>query len=297
MRRGHPVITFFLCIILLVVLLATSFVGVVQNIVSEEAITETVTNIVTDIDARLLFEELEVYDRLTEIVDEEIIEAIEAVGITPETISEVLNRELVRNLITDSAVELIEAFIGRQETITIYQEAIFELIREHSEYLEQELGVVIKEQYIEELREVLEAHNVPESITVDIPQIETVESAVGVDLDGVRWILEPGTFAILSLACVLLLGLMFLLNLREIRISFFAAGMASLISGVVVILVGMSLTAIISIFVDSEFIRQVLESLFAQARSVILTVGWWQLGVSAVFFASFGVLGIWKNKN
>ena len=297
MRRGHPVITVFLCIILLVALLTTSFVGIVQNLVSEEAITETVTNMIRDIDTQLLFEELEVHERLTEAVDEEIIEAIEAVGITLETVSEFLDRESVRELITDGAVGLIKAFIQGHESITISQEAIFELVREHSQYVEQEFGVVIREEYIEELREVLEAHNVPETITVEIPQIETMEAVVGVDLDAVRWLLEPSTFTILLVVGIILLGLIFLINMREIRISFLGAGVTSLISGALIMLVGMSLFTLISIFIDSEFIIQVLEALFAQARSVILTVAWWQIGVAIVLLISYGVFGLWKNRS
>lgn len=286
MNRGHPILTFLLCAILLILILAASAVGILQHVVSEQAISNMISDMVSDIDAQTLVEELEIYDRLVELVDEEIVENL---GITPEIISEFLDREPVREFVSDSVAEVINAFVHGEGILTISQEDIFQLVRDNVPYIEEEFGIVIDEQYIREVEELLERSEVPESISVDMTEIIDIEENIGVDLYSVRWLLMPSTSLWLIVASLVLIFIIFLINIRGFGTALIGVGITSALSGALILFVGTSLVTIIVAFAHNEFFQSLLNSLLSQFRETTNLVGTAQLITGVVLIIAFAV--------
>jgi len=281
MSKGYPGLTFLLCIILFASIVATSTVGIIRHVISEQAIAD----MVTEIDVGVLVEELEIHEMIVELVDEEIVEAL---GVTPETIIEFLDRDIVRDFVAESTYDLIDAIIRGQTTITISQDEILGLIREYAPFVEEEFGVVIEDRIFEEIEEFLERNEVPESITIEVPPLEEIEPQLGVYLDTLRWVLAPSTIITLAVTSFALLIGIVLLNIRRIRIALLGTGITVAFVGVLFLIAGLSVVTLISIFVDNAMHRELILGLVSQVRTAALTVGVGQLVAGFVLMVCYG---------
>jgi len=292
MNRGHPVLTGLVCVILFVALAAASAVGILQHVVSEQAISDAISEMVRTVDVEALVEELEIYERITELVDEEIVEAV---GITPEVISEFLDSTPVRNFVAGSVSEIINAFVQGESSIVITQADVMQLVRDNVPYVEERFGITIDEQYLVEIESILERSEVPESIVIELPELEEIapelglELDVGIDLDNIRWLLQPSTLYTLVGVVAVLLIVIVLTNIFRLRIALLGTGVAAIISGVVFLLIGLSVVTLFRMFIENDLHRQIISGLLSQVQAATLQVAAAQLIAGAVLAISFAI--------
>ena len=285
MSKGHPMLTLLFGVVLFVCLIATGTVGILRHIITEEAI----SNMVLDIDTHVLVEQLEIYEMLTEAIDEDLVQAF---GITPEVISEFLGRESIREFVADNAAEMVDHFINYgQARITITQDEVMRLVRDNVPYIEAQFGLSIPEEVFEVVEHVLEQSDIPDSIAIDVP-----EPDVGFDIDSYRWILMPGTFTMLMAICMVITGLIALINIRRFRIAFFGTGVATLSSGLVFLMIGGMLPVVIPIFVGDAMLRGLITSLLTGARAAVNIVGGFMLAAGVLFMVLYGISSVVKRE-
>jgi len=277
MARGHPILTFFVCIILFVLLVVASAVGILQHIVSEQAVSE----MVFEIDVDVLVEELEIHERLVDLAGEGVVDTL---GITPETISELLGRAPIRDFVAENASELIESLIHGQPAITISQEELFELLRGNLPYIEADFGVEIPEQLVDYLEELLYEASIPESITIDF-----IEPASGIDIDAYRWILLPSTFYIFAALGLGVAIVIIFINLLQFRYALIGIGVTAALSGALFLTIGASLNIAIPLLVQSVLFRELVAGLISQIESASRAVGIGQLAVGIALIVAYGI--------
>jgi len=254
-----------------------------RHVVSEQAIADMVSGI----DAEILVEELEIHEIIVELVDEDIVEAL---GVTPETIIEFLDRDIVRDFVADSTYELIDAIIRGHTTITIYQEEILQLLREYAPFVEEVFGLVIEEQIFVEIEDFLERIDAPESIIIEVPTLEEIEPQLGAYLDTVRWILAPSTIITLAAIGVIVLVGIVLINIRRIRIALLGTGITGILTGALFLIIGVSVLTLVSMFIDNAMHREIIYGLIAQVRTASLVAGGSLFAAGVVLMISYGVI-------
>ena len=264
MNKGNPVITVLLCIVLFVFLAATSVAGILQNIISEDTIAE----IISDIDAGVLVEELEIYERISEVAGEEIVEAL---GITSETISGVLDKEPFRDFIAGNTYELVDAIIHGRSSIAITQEEIMRLIRDSIPYIEYEFGISVPDEIFDEIEEVLYASELPDKITIDL---NAVGISPGIDLEPIRWILLPSTFNVLLIISILVAVSMVFVNMLRLRLALLGIGATSGLLGILLFFAGVLLNTLVEMVFPSEgmIYRQLINAVLPQAQAAIRSI-------------------------
>jgi len=260
--RGHPAFTVLLSFLLFLLILATVLVGVVRQTLSEQAIAEAVSRFDVDV----IVEELEVYDRITDIVDEQILDII---GISEETVAGFFDQEVVRNFVAENASELLDGFIHGHSSITITQDEIFRLVRESLPFVKEEFGFELNTQLIDYVeRHVRESDQIPDSIIIDVD-----ESNVGIDLEPFRQLLMPRTFTILAAALIAAVILIFVINLFRIRLALLGTGVASTVAGGLILILGFFFLNVLTAFTQGDFTRELIANVLLGARDPLMTAG------------------------
>jgi len=239
------------------------------------------------IDAQVLVEELEIHEIIVEIIDEEVIEAL---GVTPETISEFMDRDIVRDFVAHGTYELIDALIQGQTSIEIAQEEILQLIRAYAPFVEEEFGLTIEDEILAEIETFLEESEIPERIIIDIPPLVQIESQLGNYLEAARWILMPSTMITLAAFSIFLLMCVILINLRHISIALRGVGITAILSGILFVLLGLSIVYIASMFISDTLHREIIHGLLLQMRTTSLIVGAGQFAAGIILL----LIGRWR---
>jgi uncharacterized membrane protein len=237
-------------------------------------------------------DEIDVQAMLSDMVDEEILEEH---NITPRTVRRFLEQDSVREFMSDQLYELVTAFIAGNETFSIPEAAVIDLIRDNTRLIENELGVSIREEDIRYIEDYL----IDNRVLRDFP-LQEIAPATSDDLENMvdisqyQWILRLGTLVFLLAGSVVTVVSIISVNLSRFRAALLGLGITFVTVGVIDTLFGFTAIFIISQFTDNNLIMLLVENAFSQARTMLLIIGGTLLVTGALLLVGSGLLRKFK---
>jgi len=254
-------LTGILCIILFVVLIVFVFMNVARNAVSRQSI-ETV---LSDVSVGALMEELDIFDTLTDNINQEILDSV---GITPDTIDDLLDQNTVREDISEILSEYALAIISGDTSHTIPNEAIASMLEDNAEHIERVTGHQLTDNDIRVIENSLNETGILDQASVgsilEHSQVNTIQT---------QRFFSQDTFFLVLMSLIIAVVCLLLLNIKYLRFVFKDIGVTLCSAGLLIILSGLVLYMASPLFFNEVIILMFIGSFISILRVSLLAHG------------------------
>ena len=258
--KGRLAATIGLCVLLVIFLIAASLIFVIRNTVSEQNISDAVS----EIDVFLIMDELDVYDRIIDAIEENTSEELD---INRGAVRRIAGSGPVRDFVADNMTGYADALIwGRGHEIS--RADVIRLVRDSSDLIYEETGYRLSEQAYDEIDEYLRRNYVLDDLS-----LSAISSSAPVNMSLLRLPLMPVTQIVSIVLSIAALAGIVALNIKRIRNALMGAGISFLLASLPCLAVGVLLFTIMPMLTNNALARLLMESFLSQTRVAAILIG------------------------